>query len=170
MEASAIASKLRSAAVAESRFVVTEPRDQYEGHISLRERHTIGNLRRKFKYPAYSPGLGDDLKLFISLLLALMPLHRIPDVWSPKEMQWRPPNSASAMKFHRSYALKLAYYLGGCIELWRWRLAVIIFLTKKLPEGSPNELKRGTFSMTPREIRETVTEATYQYGMERIVT
>ena len=46
IEVSAIVSKLRSAAVAESRPVVTESRDQYEGHISFRERHLIGNLPR----------------------------------------------------------------------------------------------------------------------------
>ena len=80
MEASAIASKLRSAAVAESQLVVNETRDQYEDHISLRERYLTGDLLWKFKFPAYSPELGDVLKLFISLLLALMPLHRIPDV------------------------------------------------------------------------------------------
>ena len=74
------------------------------------------------------------------------------------------------MKFHRSYALEPAYYLEGRIELWRWRVVGIIFLTKKIPDGSPNEFKWRTFSMTPREIAETVTEATYQDGMERIVT
>ena len=146
--------------MAESRLVVTEPPDKYEGHISLRERHLTVNLPRKPKYPEYLPELGDDLMLFISFLLALMPLHRIPQVWSPKDEQCRLPISASASKSHRPYAAELAYYLGGRTELWHWRLAGIVFLTKKLPEGSPNEFKWGAFSMTPREITEAVTEAT----------
>ena len=165
LRASAIADEFRTAAATESRLIVTAARGEFEGHISLRERVHSGKLPR---LPTISALLGDDLMLFIRLLLALMPLHRIALVWSPKEQKYWLPNSASAMKFHRSYWPKLAEHLGARSELWRWRDTFIAFLTTMIPEGSPNQFKWGGFWMTPREIADAVTEATYQYGMERM--
>ena len=142
MRASSIADELRIAAAAESRLVVTEALGEYEGHIFHREHVLSGNLSRSFLYPEYLPLLGDDLMLFISLRLALMPLYHIPEVWSTKEKKYRLRTSASAPKFHRSFAGEIAYSYGDCrSELWRWRDAFIAFLTKKLPEGRPSEFK-----------------------------
>ena len=72
------------------------------------------------------------------------------------------------MKFYRDYSKELGAQLGKGAPLWRWREVFIQFLMKKNPQGKPNEFKWKKFWMKPAEITQSVTEATYHYGMERM--
>ena len=99
--------------------MVTQPRKkdgkELTGHVPLQKRILSQDPELLKRKPQYSPCLGDDIKLYMSLLLALMPLHRIKLVWSDKEKAWRLPTSAFPMKFHRSYAEEIAEtFTGAC--------------------------------------------------------
>ena len=56
--------------------MVTEARGQFEGHISLRKRILTDNLKDG-KEIKYLPEMGDDMMLFMKLLLSHMPLKRV---------------------------------------------------------------------------------------------
>ena len=106
--------------------------------------------------------------LFFSLLLNRMPLHRVQKVWRPKLNDWRAPENTTPVKFHRLYASKFNVLLGESPSLWRWRQSAISFLVGKLPTNVKNDFKWANFTMTLDEIVCAATDATYQFGMERM--
>ena len=168
-----IAQECRAEASSHSRLVVTAPREvfkdgkriKFEGHVSLQDRIFTNNLPRM---PTYTPAVGDDMNLFMRILLTFLPLDRIRHVWKPSIQAYDLPNNAQIMKFHREFAPKLAAMMDKRFELWRWRLVFIEFLNKKIPRDGPNEFKWDGFWMTEAEIEIAVTETTYHYGMQRM--
>ena len=117
MRATTIAAEYRPVAAQDHRLFQSSARPHFEGHVPLRERVMNGPLPRP---PVYMPDLGDDLQLFVRLLLNLMPLDRIKLVWSTKDETWRMPkmrmpcDSTESILFslHRPWALALNYGVG----------------------------------------------------------
>ena len=171
IRASHIAKDYRAEAARDSRLPVTHARrgkagQVFAGHIALRERILQNHFRR---VPNFLPHESDDLGMYISLLLAQMPLQeRIYPVYSSKERRWKLPNTTAPVNFHRRYSKELLPQLRDRPELRRWRLVFMVFLQKKLPEGRQNEFKWQGFHMSPVEIEQVVTVTTYQFGMQRM--
>ena len=155
-----VSADFRIFAAGESRLPVTE------GHEPLAKR--VMSAGFDYERIKYQPDDGDDLGLFIRLLLEHMPLHTITPKWSTTACAYKPPNNTDPVVFHRKYATALHQMLGGRPPLWRWRDVGVKFLMLKLFKGKPNEFRWENFKMTEEEIVYAATEATYQYGLERM--
>ena len=153
----------------ENRLVVTAKRDGLEGHVSVPDRVKLKKL--KFQ-PTYSRDRGGDIKLFICLFLANMPLERVEQVWSTKLGNYNVPKTCCPSPFHRAYSRELHEALGATPSLERWREDFEKFLIKKIPVGEANgfkwKVKQGNAClMTLEEIASVVSQTTYQYALER---
>ena len=104
LQANATARNFYAYASGESRLVVTP------GHMSIGERCKKARLdRERFQY---RPQIGDDIGLFIRLLLLQLPLNAIEPVWSQKQRLFKAPASTCPLVFHRKYSVELSELLG----------------------------------------------------------
>ena len=168
-----IANQCRCQTLLNSRLPVTEPRVvirdgrclNFDGHIDVDTRMWTGYFTR---VPTYTRVQGDDMKLFVTILLNLMPTDRIPRVWKRSKGVWELPNNTDPLTFHRKYASEVWKEMGGRTELWRWRKAFIQFLRQKIPPNEKCAFKWEGFYMTDAEIDDVVSRATFHYGMQRM--
>ena len=70
------------------------------------------NKRWLRKPLAYTRERGDNLRIFMFILLECMPLHRI-DTWDAIRQRYRRPKNTEAQNWHRRYAVKISNQLGG---------------------------------------------------------
>jgi len=170
-----IANQCRDQALLKSRLPMTVPREVYrkgkrlkfEGHIDVEARILTGYLPRG--PPTYTRVQGDDMKLFVTILLDCMPKNRIQKVWKDSKGVYELPNNTEPGKFHRMYTEEMWQRMGYCPELWRWRKAFIQFLHDKIPPWPEKcHFKWIDFWMTDAEIEEVVTRTTLHYGMQRM--
>jgi hypothetical protein len=169
-----IANQCRDQTLVNSRLPMTEPREvirdgrrlKFEGHIDVDMRMCTGYFTR---VPTYTRVQGDDMKLFVTILLDFIPKRRIGKVWKDSKGVFELPNNTEPGKFHRKYTEEMWRRMGHCPELWRWRRAFIQFLHDKIPPWpKKNDFKWIGFWMTDAEIDEVVTKTTLHYGMQRM--
>ena len=151
----------------ESRVVIRDGRRlEFEGHIDLYTRMSTGHFKRM---PTYTRVQGDDIKLFVTMLLDFIPKDRIQKVWKKGKGVRELPNNTDPGKFHREYSEEIRRRIGCCPDLWRWRTAFIQFLHDKIPPWPKMcDFKWVGFWMTDAEIDEVVTRTTLHYGMQRM--
>ena len=174
MRISHIANQCRYQTFLNSRLPMTKPRVvirdgrclNFDGHIDVDTRMWTGYFTR---VPTYTRVQGDDMKLFVTILLDFMPKKRIRKVWKESKGVCELPNNTEPGKFHRMYTEEMWQRMGYCPELWRWRKAFIQFLREKIPPWPKKcHFKWVGFWMTDAEIEEVVTKTTLHYGMQRM--
>ena len=104
------------------------PKDGYSGKIPVDRRIRNGLVTH---IPVYNPELGDDLALYIRVLLERLLLSRIIRVSSGKAGEYVLPKNATAMGFHRNYSKELAESQGERSSVRRWRSVFSAFLLER---------------------------------------
>ena len=116
----------------------------------------------------YDPAQGDDIGLYIWLLLENLPLNRVGLVWSKETQTMRPPASTQRVPFHRRFATKIAPRLGRAPSLGTWTKVLREWLTEKCPPGTLNGFGWRDSFLTLQEIDHIAVATTYQYALARL--
>ena len=140
------------------------------GHVSLRNRIKSNQLEKAL---SYTPERGDDLRLFMMILLRCMPLSRINRVWIEETWEYKWPKNTYSENFHRQYAPTINDELGDdrpTLSTWYQVFCTFMIdkLCKRWPQG--NDFRWENFHISPKEIERCVDRTTVYFGMTQILS
>ena len=98
------------------------------------------------------------------MLLNALPLSDV-ELVKKKDGSMGPPNSMNPRTFHRRHWRDFEKRLGPNPPLHSLRLHTILFLQERFPPNEENHWKWYGVNLTPEQIDECVTCATYHYGI-----
>ena len=119
----------------------------------------------------YTPQEGDDIALFVRLLLGSLPLDRVAHVWSPSKKNAQVAGKRYSVWVSSTLCEIFRENLGEKPTLWKWQHCVKLFLTKWCPHGKPNDFKwkdqrGGHWTLRSAEIDGIAYHQTYQYASD----
>ena len=129
----------------------------------IRQGHEYLNPEYLLKY---SPQEADNMGLFFTFLLELLPLERVQPGPNGKK-----PKNTTLEGFHKGFAVRFREWLGPKPTLWQWQSLTESFLKKWCPEGRKSDFKwkdpsrpDGHWTLSASEIEEIAYATTYYYA------
>ena len=118
------------------------------------------------EYLQYNPQECDNMGLFFTFLLELLPLERVQPGANGKK-----PRTTTLDGFHHKYSARYSEWLGPRPTLWQWQSVTDWFLKTWCPEGKRSDFRwkdcsraDGNWTLSASEIEEIAYAATYYYA------